>query len=465
MVRTPSRTSDLSRETRLSFPKDTMLARRALAVSALFVVFPLWAQMNPSSADGAATGIVASDDHMLIPTPVGIEGYGTAFAAETPRSNYMRGELRFGGAYDDNILHSSSRGVSDLSYSIWPSFSLIQSRSTVRWNMMYSSGLTFYQKNTSYNETDHTLDLSLEYRLSPYVTLTLADRAQKTSNPLYLSLHNSDDLSSGVIQRPHLSIVPITDIVNNVGNAEIAYQFGKDSMVGAKGELLGLWYPDREQVAGLFDSRTEAGEAFYAHRFSRAHYLGVTYQFQALMSRPSPVDTHTNSVLVFYTFTPGPRLSVSLFIGPEYSRTQGGNLDINRWSPAAGASLGWQGNHTSASLSYSRRISEGGGLRVAVLSSSLDGSARWQLSRTLTAGLRGSYSLNTVIDEPLGQTGGHTASGAASLERSLGEHLGMQIGYTRLRQRYTNFFIATDIPDRNYIWLSLSYHFQRPLGR
>jgi hypothetical protein len=437
-----------------------------ITFSLILLSLPLWAQEDSSGAEPAATGFGETDERMITPTPVGTEGYSQAFAAETPRTNYIRGNLRFGSAYDDNILPSSSQAVSDISYSVWPTISLNQSRSTVRWDLNYTPGFTFYQRNPAHNETDHNMNFEVEYRLSPYVTLTVTDAFQKTSNPLNLSTQNPDTSTSGVVQTPNITIVPpITDMISNYGNVEMTYQYAQNSMVGAKGTLSGLWYPNRNETPGLFDSTAEAGEAFYAHRLSGAHYIGVTYQFQSLVSRPSPIDTETHSALVFYTLTLQPRFSFSIFAGPEYSHTYGGNVLVNRWSPAVGASFGWQGTHASLSTTYARRTSEGGGLRVAVLSSNLGASARWQFTRTLTAGLGANYSLNNVLDSSLGDTGGHTVSGAFTLERTLGENVRMQLGYTRLRQRYSNFFVASDIPDRNYVFFSLSYQFQRPLGR
>ena len=437
-----------------------------LTVAMIFIALPVWTQDGSSGAEPAATGISETDEHMVVPTPVGTEGYSMAFAAETPRTNFVRGNMRFGTAYDDNILPSSSTAVSDVTYSIWPSITLNQSRSTLRWDLTYTPGFTFYQRNSSYNESDQNVNLGVQYRLSPYVTLTVNDSFQKTSNPLNLSSQNPDSSTSGVVQVPNVSIIPpITDMVSNFGNVELTYQFARDSMVGGKGTLSGLWYPHRDETPGLYDSTAGAGEVFYARRLSGLHYVGVTYQFQHLQSRPSPIDTQTQNVLFFYTLTLQPRLSLSLFIGPEYSHTYGGDVLVNRWSPAAGASVGWQGTHSSLSASYSRKTSEGGGLRVAVLATDLGISGRWQFTRNMTAGLGANYSINNVLDSTLEDTGGHTFSGAFSLERRLRENLHMQVGYTRLRQRYSNFFVASDIPDRNYVWLSLSYQFQRPLGR
>jgi hypothetical protein len=444
-----------------------MLNRTCLTITMMLIALPLRAQVESSGAQPAATGMVeTTDDRMVTPMPVGIGGYSLAFATETARTNYVKGGMTFGTAYDDNILPSSTLGISDVSYSVWPTISLNQSRSRLRWDLSYSPGFTFYQRNSSYNEADHNLTFAVEYRLSPHVTLTVDDSFQKTSNPLNLTIENPNNSNSGVPQRTDTTIVPtLTNVISNFGDVEVTYQFGADSMVGAKGTVSGLWYPNRNQIPGLFDSSSRAGDAFYTHRLVGRHYVGVTYQFQNLLSRPSPVDTHTQSLLFFYTLNLPSGLSLSLLAGPEHSFTQGGNLLLNRWSPSAGASIGWQGAHTSFAATYSRKTSEGGGLRVAVLSNNTGVSARWQLTKALTAGLAANYSINNVVDSSLGDTGGHTVSGAFSLERSLGENLRMRVSYTRLHQKYSDFFVASNIPDRDYVLVSFSYQFKRPLGR
>jgi len=61
-------------------------------------------------------------------------------------------------------------------------------------------------------------------------------------------------------------------------------------------------------------------------------------------------------------------------------------------------------------------------------------------------------------------TDGHSISGTASLQRLFGEHLNVQLGYTRLHQSYNVAAISTT-PDTNREFVSLSYQFARPLGR
>ena len=115
------------------------------------------------------------------------------------------GRSELGRAYDDNIVPASRVGISDVSYSVWPSISLDQSRARIRWDLTYRPGFTFYQRHSSaHNEADQNLRLDLDYRLSPYVTLSVQDSFQKTSNSLNLFTGNTGTSTSGVVRRPNI---------------------------------------------------------------------------------------------------------------------------------------------------------------------------------------------------------------------------------------------------------------------
>ena len=82
-------------------------------------------------------------------------------------------------------------------------------------------------------------------------------------------------------------IAPLADQLHNCGNVGITYQFAVNEMIGAGGTFTNLHYPDQTQVPGLFDSESQGGSAFYAYRVSKMHYIGVTYQYQRLLSYPT----------------------------------------------------------------------------------------------------------------------------------------------------------------------------------
>jgi hypothetical protein len=161
-----------------------------------------------------------------------------------------------------------------------------------------------------------------------------------------------------------------------------------------------------------------------------------------------------------------PTLSISLSGGPQYSDTsQFGVPPSKAWSPAAGASLGWQGRLTSFAASYSRRINDSGGLVGAVHSNTADASVRRQFTRTVSGSVRANYANNRVLDAlPQFSTNGHTLSGSASLQRQIGERLNLQLEYTRLHQSYSGIAVFSS-PDTNREAVTISYLFSRPLGR
>ena len=392
------------------------------------------------------------------------------FISET-RSNYLRGGLVFSTAYNsDATTGTNGQPISDVSYSIWPTISLDQTRSRLHWVFTYSPGFTFYQKTSSLNQADQNLGINLRYRLSPHVTFSVADSFQKTSN--VLNQPNTDLASpvSGGVYVPNNSVIaPIADTLTNTANASLTYQFAANAMVGANGNFSNLHYPNQAQVPGLSDTSSRGGSAFYTYRLAKMHYIGATYQYQWFLASPSggQSETQTQSVFLFYTIYFKPTLSVSFFGGPQYSNTQQFGLPTSSsWSPAGGASFAWQGKLTSFAASYSQTINNGGGLGGAVHGSNASASLRRQLARNLSATVGAGYANNSVLDaSPAFNTGGHTISGNASVQRQIGQHLNVQLQYMRLQQSYTDVAAISSIPNQNRVAINISYQFSRPLGR
>jgi len=419
-----------------------------------------------------------SGDRMVTPPPVSGQTYPIALGSEE-RSNYLRAGISFMTAYTDNALAGlSSKPVSDVSYSIAPMIALDESTSRMHAELSYAPGYTFYQKTSELNAQDQNASIQFQYRLSPHVTFSAMDGFRKTSN----IFNQVPDLNSGVVsggvQQPNFSIyTPIANQLSNSGKVGLTYQYALNDMIGGSGTFSNLHYLDQAQVPGLFDSSTQGGLAFYSHRVAKGQYVGVTYAYQRLLAYPSEglAETQTHAALFFYTFAPtSSRFSISLFGGPQYSDTAQpadpalklAASETKMWTPAAGASLGWQAPRTSFALSYAHMISSGGGLIGAVKSDAATLSARQQLTRTLSASVTGSYGQNNVIGNPLfGAYNGHSISETASLLQMIGQHLTAQLGYTRLHQSYGNIAAISSNPDTNREFVGISYQFSRPLGR
>jgi hypothetical protein len=439
----------------------------------------LWSQVDNTSPQPAfgALGAGSSDDQMKAPPPVSGQSYPTQVSSEE-RSNYLRGGVLFTSAYTDNALGSvTSHPVSDVSYSVGPTLALDETRSRLHFVLTYAPGFTFYQRTSSRNEADQNVSVGLEYRVSPHVTLSAQDGFLKTSNVLNQQNFAPAGAVSGGAQEPNFSVIaPIADVLSNSGTVGINYQFAANGMIGATGSFTNLHYPNPAEVSGLFDSNSQAGSAFYSFRLSKVNYIGATYQYQRLIAYPrlGQSETQTHALLFFYTLYATTGLSISFFGGPQYSNsieppqpplmTQ--RATRRAWTPGAGASLSWQGRLSNMALSYSHVISGGGGLVGAVQLNSASASFRQQMTRRLSGSLAAAYTQNDVLASAFAAgNSGHTVAGTASLQRQVGPHINLLLGYTRLHQAYSNVAVLAVTPDTNREFVSISYEFSRPLGR
>jgi|HubBroStandDraft_4_1064222.scaffolds.fasta_scaffold18084_2 hypothetical protein len=461
---------------------------------------PVWSQEEPrtvpaTAATGPVSDVPSTDDagRMLTPPPVNGQSYPAVPTSEE-RSNYLRGGVAFTGAYTDNAVGPvNGHPVSDVSYSVAPFIALDEATPRLRLALTYAPGFTFYQRETNLNEADQNASIDLAYRLSPHVTFSARDGFQKSSN-----VFNQPDLASaaavtGSTEAANFSVIaPIADRLSNSGDAGITYQFAANSMVGASGTFTNLHYPNQAEVPGLFDSGSQSGSAFYSQRIARRHYMGAVYQYQRLLAYPTPGtnETQTHAALVFYTVYLRPRFSISFFGGPQYAdagpqwpQTCTSNVPLplgtcptpgsRSWNPAAGGSLGWQGHLSTLSASYVHLISNGGGLIGAVRMDNASASIRQQLTRRLSASVAGGYTQNDVLDAPttVNSTGqivssnGHTVLGTGTLQQQFGQHLNLQVGYTRIHQYYPAVAALATTPNTNREFVSISYQFAKALGR
>ena len=429
----------------------------------LLAAGPLQSQVD----SGALPAAVATDTDMVTPSPVNIEGASLAFAAETDRTNYLWGGVSFASAYDNSLLSSTGTALSDVSYSVRPSIAIDESGTRLHWNLSYSPGFTFYQRNRSFNESDHDLAVDFRYRVAPHATFILRNSLTKTSALSYHLDPNPIGPGAGILQGPNESVIsPVADAISVNTAGQITYQFSRDEMIGASGTETARRYLHQSQVFGLYNSSTRGTMGFYAHRLSGRHYIGATYQFQQLLSYPNGTETQTHGVFAFYTLYVNPMLSLALFGGPQhFELSRPGVPDKLGWSPAGGVTLGWQRLRNSGDFSVAYLVGDGGGLQSAVVATSANLSIRRQLTRDLTMGLVGNYSNNSLVDRRFPGDGGHTVSGSLSLQRTMGEHFSVQLGYTRAHQSYSDIPAISSVPYRNRAWVSVSYNFHRPLGR
>jgi hypothetical protein len=439
-----------------------MLTRICLSL-ALLVAIPAWCQVEPD-ATGAPPNTA---DEMQTPPPVNGDAYPTATGAET-RSNYLRTGLTFETAYDDNAFGGGGGApVSEIFYTIRPTIALDQTTSRLHQTFTYSPGFTIYQPTSTLNGMNQSASVNFQYRLTPHMAVSATDSFQKTTSVFNQPFGGV----SGSTASPTAGIVaPFAEQLGNRASGQLSYQFSRNGMIGGGGNSTILNYPNPAQAAGLSNSNSRGGSAFYNLRLPSKQYIGVTYQYSDMSesSANGQSETRIHSINSFYTVYLKQTLSLSISGGPQhFDVAQFPIPESSSWTPTVTASMGWQRSRTNFAASYSRTVTGVGGLLGAFRSNNATASARWQLAHTLTVGSAASYQIQKNVSPTTLSfaQGGRSVSGTFSVQHPISEHFSAEFGYTRLHQSYNGETAIAQNLDSDTESISISYQFARPLGR
>jgi hypothetical protein len=412
-----------------------------------------------------------SGDVPRIPALLGGQRTSLEFIPEMERSNYLRGGLNVGAAYDDNALLAPTGEVGNTSYSVFPNFAIEQSTSRMRWTLGYAAGLTVNQRLSDRNQGSHALNFDSQFRLSPHVNLRVAEDFALTSGIF-------DSGGAGVTGGnggPNASLItPLAKQRASSTVVETNYHFALKDVVGASGSFYDLHFSD---VASLTNARTASVSAFWLHDLFRGDWAGISYRFDRLTFDPDG-ETTAHSFLVVNTLNLPSRFTLDAFAGPEYSDNRGltpangGSgpiVQFSNWSVAGGVEVGWQRDHTSVAAGYSRRINDGGGVLGVVRTQSVHGDLRQELFPGWAVAVGASYGTNKSVTVPFAGSASsiNVASLGASLERNIGKSLGLRMSYYHDFQQQPGTVDPSQKLDahRNRFSVTLGYQWARPLGQ
>jgi hypothetical protein len=219
----------------------------------------------------------------------------------------------------------------------------------------------------------------------------------------------------------------------------------------------------------LTDSQTATASAFWLHRLFRGDWSGVSYGFQRLTFNPSG-ETRVHNFMVMNTLSISKRLTLTGFVGPQYSithevvGTQPGQS--SGWSIAGGAEGGWANQRTSVSAGYSRSISDGGGILGSVRLQAVHANFRRELVPGWAAAVTASHGTSQSLTTPFQTSASsiHLTSAGISLERNVRKSIGIRVGYSHdFQEQYGVAGLAPDA-HRNRFFATVSYQWAKPLG-
>jgi hypothetical protein len=432
-------------------------------------------QERPAPPPAVADNLLPYSEPLSPPGVVTRDRAPLTFASEAERSNFLTGSLGVAAAFDDNIQPGYGTQMSDTSYLFAPGIDFGQTRGRWRSLFSYRPGFVVNHRFSERNQSSHNLNADFSYGLSPHVTIRLRDRFEKTTS-LFSGFSGANSPGFGSLPGANTSILtPLVERTGNTSGLDLAYQFSRDSMVGAGATYYfvnyGTPYTNTEGSAFLIDSRSLSADGFYAHRLANRNWLGVTYGFQRL-NFDGGSRTDVQRVLLFYSLPIRAHMDLSFWAGPERHVTYfGGTSPVttgreSRWSNAAGAEFGWQGQRASLRAAYTRGISDGGGLTQSVRLQQGSAEARYKLAARWTGSVGVGYAVNDPLSSALLQvTKIQVLSANAGLGYQITNNLVLGMQYGRDRQEYPDAVPAIGVANRNRAMVSLSYSFTRPLGR
>lgn len=434
----------------------------------LIAATTVWSQVEPSATGGPVS---LDDTRMMTPPPVSGDAYPVIVGLEEARSNYLSGGMVFTAAYIDNLMAGGSNGAAaDETYSFLPTISLDRTTTRQGESLNYSSGFTLYQNTSQLNGVSQNAAGAYRYSFSPYLAIVVRDSYQQNYN-----LYNQGNpfVVGGVSGTPGPSntvlIAPLANQLGNTTSAGVQYQYARNAMIGGDASYSILRYSSPSDVPGLDDANTTGSSGFFSRRLTRSQYAGAVYQFAKIVTHPTDTYTVTNTIFGFYTIYLTKNFSFSVLGGPEHYTSWASTFSRQgSWVPAVEGSFGWRTIRSNVSAAYSHVVSGAGGVigtyhaNISSLDAGVALSRRWSVGASADYALLGNVNAASIA---FAYGGGHTIAGTAYLQRKVTEKLDVKAGYSHFHQSYANIPIAASFPDSNRGYVSISYQFNRPLGR
>ncbi len=417
----------------------------------------------------------------------GPKPYGTGeaaplnYATEPTPTNLLLFSLGAESGYNDNILSTSSNRQSDTTFLFSPRMALQERRSRLSVALDYSPDFLLYRHTSGYNALNHSLGLDFNYRVTSRFSLRLLDSFGYRTG--IFQPHPGESFVPGLASPNALNQTVFTPLAKELDNStrlDVVYEASARTLFDWFG---GYQRRDFRQVStglSLFNFQGANAGFRYSYRLTRHTTLGALYAFQNLnFQEGQRTQVHSGSLSLARDLSAF--ATISIFGGPEYSHLRDHfvlpvlpfpgvvlaiPVDTKNISWSTGGSLHLKTSKTVFEVSGERRVSEGGGVFGAVISSSVLMDVHRRLSRRWNAIWDLSYGNSDSLGGIRAGRSVSSETGAFHLERTVTENLTARIGYAFLRQVSGTPPVSLPNFHRNFVTFGLFYRFKQiPLGR
>ena len=398
-----------------------------------------------------------------------------ALLDEVTAPSFIQLGLALGSSWDSDAGAFASRGFSQTLLTVGPSITLQQIRPSAAWDLAYEGGFMYAPNRTYYNSLTNTAAGNILWQLSPRWQLTAHDNYVYTADPFQAYLV---DQGTPTYNQPNPTIyIPLATLEQNAGNLNLTYLLdAHDSLTFTGSEGLSRYL---HTTYALFNSFSFGGLAAYQHVLSARAVVGGAYSFDTIDIGHGVSRSGITMFQAYGSYQLNPHMVVTGWIGPEITHIKdiipilctpyGCFKEIahqSSFSVAFGGSLGWRGVRNSASMNFSKQVSDGGGLLGVVRLYMAGATYMRQLSPRWDLSLGGQYGSNLALSKLYYNRHLDSLTGTVTLLRRFNQNWNANVQYMRWYERQANIFTAA-VPKwgDNRLQLTLQYNWGHSLGR
>ncbi|MFB3813643.1 MAG: hypothetical protein ACE14L_05980 [Terriglobales bacterium] len=425
----------------------------------------------------AAAGIAAAQEP--VPSNPAADRPPVTLNTESKSENLLIGNFAVSSGYADNFMNVNGDRRGQAVFTVSPTITFQQTRRRFEFTTTYSPTLTAYTKETDLSQLTHMAGGTLSWRPMRRVTVKLRQQYSVTVDPFARAAEMPFLSQPSPWVEPNESLVIGRRVKRTtiMGHGEADYRLTRYTTLSASASVNDYDYgtydydPMRPR---LIAARVISGAASWTRQtaVNRAH----GFQASVLdLTFVGPGHTRSYALLYFRDFKLGQNGSLTVFAGPEYSRSENVltlplglfvmyvPVEQVHWAPAVGATYTRRGDRTAFRADFVRRVSDGGGLMRGVTLTSV----KLALNRAIAPNWAAVGRLELANNDSSGLLGGgewlRTGTGSVGLERRLNRDVRLRLDYMRTMQRGAVPGFA--LGDYNQVRLSLTYSFSKPLGR
>jgi len=361
---------------------------------------------------GLATAVFAQDvpeapapaiQQVSGPAHLGGEAPALAISTDIESRNVLVAGFSLGAAYDNRGLYNSTTNSysGETRYFVQPSIAFQRTFSTGNWTLSYTPGFSYSADDQNNSQYTQNLAGDMTWKPTSRFQIHVRQDFSLTDNP-FETVGRVDLLPGlgGPLGPNYNGVLPDTKRTSLVSNLDMAYALSEHTAVGLTGGFQKYTYDATTSSTTGFpyvNSEIISGSAFLSHQFSSTLTAGVQLAYSDIYSTGAEVArTQVTAPMLFVKLNPSRHTEITLFAGPEYSRTREMVVGVPNyeyhWYPTYGGTWAWNGRRNAFDVQGQRRIANGGGVMEAVQSTNAGAAYRVRVASKVLVEARTNWS-------------------------------------------------------------------------